>query len=313
MKTFRPSPLEKIWKFSSHAPEGSERPPKLDHLARKPWTHRQSSAKSGFTLVELLVVIAVIAILASLLLPALAGAKKAGQAARCRSNLREMGIALQLYVDVNNKHFPAGASASSSGSPGWFDALYPQRAGQSQWTNALYHCPTYLALKCLISPGTSRGGDGDADDAPLIFGSYAYNNSGLTIQAQPLRGLAPWPITSPTHMVSEAEIKAPAEMYSIADSRPGYYPPSTPATRYGGLVLMQPWLLSFGQNGGLTTSQELPPTHSLGYQVVFVDGHVASVKRTDYLYPPRTAQNWNGDNQPHAADWAPTADWAVTK
>ncbi len=57
-----------------------------------------SRGDHGFTLVELLVVIAVIAILAALLLPALAKAKASAQSAACKSNLRQLGIALTIYL-----------------------------------------------------------------------------------------------------------------------------------------------------------------------------------------------------------------------
>ncbi len=43
-----------------------------------------------------------------------------------------------------------------------------------------------------------------------------------------------------------------------------------------------------------------------GYNIVFCDGHLSLVKRNDYLFPPRTARNWNRDNQPHPEAWAPT-------
>jgi prepilin-type N-terminal cleavage/methylation domain-containing protein/prepilin-type processing-associated H-X9-DG protein len=60
----------------------------------------------AFTLVELLVTIAVIALLAALLMPALGRSKESGRVAVCQSNLHQIGIALQLYVGDNRNIMP---------------------------------------------------------------------------------------------------------------------------------------------------------------------------------------------------------------
>ena len=73
----------------------------------------------AFTLIELLVVIAIIAILAALLLPAIAKSKEHGKSAACLSNLRQLGLALQLFVADNDNKMPVmyDALISTNGVP----------------------------------------------------------------------------------------------------------------------------------------------------------------------------------------------------
>src|SRR2546426_12410132 len=96
---------------------------------------RNRKAEKGFTLVELLVVIAIIGLLAALLLPALSLAKARARSTTCKNHLRQMGIALQMYVhDHENKypywenpsHDPSLDDAIGSANTGyWWAKLIP--------------------------------------------------------------------------------------------------------------------------------------------------------------------------------------------
>jgi len=66
----------------------------------------QLRVPKAFTLIELLVVCSLIAVLAALLLPVFGRAKESGRGAACLSNLHQIGIALQLYVQDNNNRLP---------------------------------------------------------------------------------------------------------------------------------------------------------------------------------------------------------------
>jgi prepilin-type N-terminal cleavage/methylation domain-containing protein/prepilin-type processing-associated H-X9-DG protein len=75
--------------------------------------------RRGFSLIELLTVIAIIVIIAALLLPALARAKEKARTSVCLSNLRQLGMAMTLYVSENNDTFPYSDTGIMPMSQGW--------------------------------------------------------------------------------------------------------------------------------------------------------------------------------------------------
>jgi len=144
---------------------------------------------SAFTLVELLVVLAIIGVLIGLILPAVQSAREAARRTQCKSNLRQIGLALTQYLDRQGPRgtFPEAAILPSvtpmdPDEPGTWP-LYKILADYGENNQEMYRCPSDFGplnpkTDVVVYDGYVRPGDG----APYSVGDSYYENEGLSYE-----------------------------------------------------------------------------------------------------------------------------------
>ncbi len=142
----------------------------MDFPKRKFENLKSSSSEAGFTVIELLVVISIIALLIALLLPALQRVRKQARAIVCQTNLKQWGTTLALYIEENQGHLPRDGSGGiwllrgllvSSDDPNEPD-IYPDVR-----TKGIACCPMAVRLgdRGFFTRGDLRGAVGSTFEA----------------------------------------------------------------------------------------------------------------------------------------------------
>lgn len=222
-----------------------------------------------FTLVELLVVVAVIGILASLLLPALGKAKETGKALRCLSNMKQFGMAGIMYAEDNREYWPLLYNGVDFGSSYVYNAMFVEYfIGKpvSRWpgTNVMkteYAIPLALMCPNLGNPQISNG------LASLVTG-YAMAAQGL-YDADSAFTL--WAANKGAYCMTK--VRNPSSKLAHVDSLNWYVKAADANPTLAGVARVSYC------HGGRTAN------------IIFFDGHAAPLHAADLYFPTRTGKD----------------------
>jgi prepilin-type N-terminal cleavage/methylation domain-containing protein/prepilin-type processing-associated H-X9-DG protein len=271
---------------------------------------RRFTGGPAFTLIELLVVIAIIAVLAALLLSALHRARSAADSAVCRSNLRQLTIAIAVYVH-DNSVYPQCDGASFSAvvadlqpytRTSWPDDNYYGGAWLGPGTG-IYACPGYNRVR-----GIFRYHDA------IQFGSYGYNLEGDNTGGGSLGLGGATVVTSDGNLAfvptRDNQVVCPSDMIAIGDAT--FLSPGGPIP-CGDPRLDYPIQFTSSYNPavrGLPASdpaaRAMKERHDGRWLIGFCDGHVEGLRPKDLfaVNVAAVAQRWNYDHLPHN-HWSP--------
>ena len=240
----------------------------------------------AFTLVELLVVVAIIAILAAVLFPVFAQSREKSRTAACQSNLHQVVKALQMYSQDSDEMLCPAELAYPVYRKGVWDHLIFSNIR----SNEVFTCPSWKIQR----PSTQENG--------LTYGmNYRLSQFSATVlnDAPPLQGTS----------VSSSVIKSPSATIWISDAVQVLNPSAMPVHNEDTDL----WELKIGAwnaHGIIRFPQDPPggypaynadpwrsgPIHQGGTNAAFIDGHVKWFKTGQLVNPPRASPDCLYDN-----------------
>jgi prepilin-type N-terminal cleavage/methylation domain-containing protein len=259
-----------------------------DTKNRRPIKKEMIMKKRAFTLIELLVVISIIAVLMSIMMPALQKARNSAKKIICSSNIKNLSQSTLLYVEDNDKHFPTmtvGQDGTYSGSDAsfWDDKIFTYVQNYD-----VFKCPlTVSGFRESVKEIESYSGNVEKH---RHVATYRFNR---WLEGWDYQGTRPWPQGSGSKVVtipfSISQVKNTANVVMFSDGsgvRDSLNGLRKFSYFYNGSLRYMPDIMPAHdirlKNSGVIIPFQMVPECSGGVSLGFSDGHVETITRFDY-------------------------------
>ena len=230
--------------------------------------------KRNFTLIELLIVVAIIAILAGILMPALSSALRKAKIISCTGNQKSIGLALSMYAGDNKEFFPSSDYTAEQPWHFWHRALLMcGYMGKAFKQESDAYDNNKRGKNVLICPeDTNPATMGSSAASARDFLSYGLNaeiatidSGNATVNAHyiPRNRLVVGSSCGKTGCTNGTIRKSPQETFIVTDS----YKFSRMVPKWNSLTI-------YAYPESTLTAGKISPRHTIGLPVTFVDGHV---------------------------------------